>query len=37
MDLNTFIVVVFCMTDDWPKEQPQLHERGSQPTPDQVF
>jgi len=32
MDLNTFIVVVFCMIDDWLKEQPKLRERGPQPT-----
>jgi hypothetical protein len=32
MDLNTFIVTVFCMIDDWLKEQPQLRERGPQPT-----
>lgn len=32
MDLNTFIVTVFCMIDDWLKEQPKLRERGPQPT-----
>ena len=32
MDLDTFIVTVFCMIDDWMKERPKLRERGPQPT-----
>jgi hypothetical protein len=32
MDLNTFIVTVFCIIDDWLKEQPKLRQRGPQPT-----
>ncbi len=31
MDLSTFIVSVFCLTDDWLKEK-KLRERGPQPT-----
>jgi hypothetical protein len=32
MDLNTFIVTVFCIVDDWLKGQPKLRQRGPQPT-----
>ena len=31
MDLNTFIVVVFCMIDDWLADK-KLRQRGPQPT-----
>lgn len=32
MDLNTFIVTVFCFVDDWLAEQPRRRQRGPQPT-----
>jgi hypothetical protein len=32
MDRNTFIVTVFCLIDDWLKEQPKRRKRGPQPT-----
>jgi hypothetical protein len=31
-DLNTFIVVIFCLIDDWLAEQPRYRRRGRQPT-----
>ncbi|HZY57113.1 MAG TPA: IS982 family transposase [Rubrobacteraceae bacterium] len=31
MDLNTFIVTVFCLVDDWLKEQGRLRQRGPAP------
>lgn len=32
MDLNTFIVVIYCLIDDWLAEQPRYRRRGPQPT-----
>lgn len=32
MDLNTFIVVIYCLIDDWLAEQPRYRQRGPQPT-----
>jgi hypothetical protein len=32
MDLNTFIVTVFCLIDDWLAEQPRYRRRGPEPT-----
>ncbi|MEZ4539249.1 MAG: hypothetical protein R3C43_04600 [Chloroflexota bacterium] len=32
MDLNTFIVVIYCFIDDWLAEQPRYRQRGPQPT-----
>lgn len=31
MDLNTFIISVFCLIDDWLKEEPKLRQRGPKP------
>jgi hypothetical protein len=31
MDFTTFLVTVFCLIDDWLKEQPRLRQRGPQP------
>ena len=32
MDCTTFLVTVFCLIDDWLKEQPRLRQRGPNPT-----
>lgn len=32
MDLNTFIIVIYCLIDDWLAEQPRYRQRGPQPT-----
>jgi len=32
MDLNTFIIVIYCLTADWLAGQPRLRRRGPQPT-----
>ena len=31
MDLNTFLVTVYCQIDDWLKTQPRVRQRGPQP------
>ncbi len=31
MDLSTFIVAVFCLTDDWLQGQEKLRQRGPSP------
>ena len=31
MDCTTFLVTVFCLIDDWLKEQPRLRQRGPSP------
>ena len=31
MDLNTFIIAVFCLIDDWLKTQRPLRQRGPAP------
>ena len=31
MDHSTFLVQVFCVIDDWLKDQPRLRQRGPQP------
>lgn len=31
MDLSTFVVAVFCLVDDWLKDQGRLRERGPAP------
>lgn len=31
MDLNTFIVVIYCLIDDWLQGQPRYRQRGPQP------
>ena len=31
MDLSTFIVTVFCLTDDWLEGQENLRQRGPKP------
>lgn len=31
MDLNTFIVIVYCFIDDWLQDQPKYRQRGPQP------
>lgn len=31
MDLSTFVVAVFCLTDDWLKERGPLRQRGPEP------
>ena len=32
MDLNTFIVIIYCLIDDWLATQPKYRQRGPQPT-----
>lgn len=32
MDLNTFIITIYCLIDDWLSEQPPYRRRGPQPT-----
>lgn len=32
MDLNTFVIIVYCLIDDWLAEQPRYRRRGPQPT-----
>ena len=32
MDLNTFIIVIYCFIADWLAEQPRVRTRGPQPT-----
>jgi len=32
MDLNTFIIIIYCLIDDWLAEQPRYRRRGPQPT-----
>lgn len=32
MDLNTFIIAIYCLTADWLAEQPRLRRRGPRPT-----
>ena len=32
MDINTFIVIIYCLIDDWLQEQPRYRSRGPQPT-----
>ena len=32
MDVNTFIVIIYCLIDDWLAEQPRYRQRGPQPT-----
>lgn len=32
MDVNTFIVIVYCLIDDWLKTQPKVRQRGPNPT-----
>ena len=32
MDLNTFIVIVYCFIDDWLQGLPKYRQRGPQPT-----
>lgn len=32
MDLNTFIITIYCFTADWLAEQPRYRQRGPQPT-----
>ena len=32
MDLNTFIIVIYCLIDDWLQDQPKYRRRGPQPT-----
>ena len=32
MDLNTFIITIFCLIDDWLSVQPRYRQRGPQPT-----
>jgi hypothetical protein len=32
MDLSTFIVSVFCLTDDWLQEGRRIRQRGPEPT-----
>jgi len=32
MDLNTFIIIIYCLIDDWLKNQPKYRQRGPQPT-----
>ena len=31
MDLDSFIVAVFCLTDDWLERQEKLRQRGPKP------
>ena len=31
MDLNTFIVIVYCFIDDWLQDQPKYRQRGPPP------
>ena len=31
MDLNTFIVAVYCVIDEWLQQQPRLRQRGFAP------
>jgi hypothetical protein len=32
MDLNTFIIIIYCLIDDWLQTQPKYRRRGPQPT-----
>ena len=32
MDINTFIIIIYCLIDDWLQEQPRYRSRGPQPT-----
>mgnify|MGYP000333046426 CR=1 FL=1 len=32
MDFSTFLIAVYCIIDDWLKEQPPLRQRGPRPT-----
>jgi hypothetical protein len=32
MDVNTFMVIIYCLIDDWLAEQPRYRQRGPQPT-----
>ncbi len=32
MNLNTFIIIIYCLIDDWLATQPKYRRRGPQPT-----
>ncbi len=32
MDISTFLVIIYCLIDDWLQEQPKYRQRGPQPT-----
>lgn len=32
MDLNTFIIIIYCLIEDWLQTQPKYRQRGPQPT-----
>ena len=31
MDLSTFIITVYCLVEEWLREQPRLRQRGGAP------